>query len=68
MNKEIIEDGKNGFLVKGEDQWVNILCQLIEDKSLRESVGKEGRKTVVEKYSKNIIKSRYLEIYTSLIK
>jgi len=58
----------NSFLVKGEDQWVNILCQLIEDKSLRESVGKEGRKTVVEKYSKNIIKSRYLEIYTSLIK
>ena len=38
------------------------------DKVLRKRVGNEGRKTVLEKYSKNIVKQTYHDLYTSLMK
>ena len=68
MNKDIIEHGKNGFLPVGEEQWIEVLSKLIEDKELRKKIGDEGRQTVLEKYSKNKIKKTYLDLYTSLMK
>ncbi|MCH1611956.1 MAG: hypothetical protein L7S72_01545, partial [Flavobacteriales bacterium] len=68
MNKDIIVHGKNGFLPVGEEQWVEVLSKLIEDKELRKKIGDEGRQTVLEKYSKNKIKKTYLDLYTSLMK
>ena len=68
MNKDIIVHGKNGFLPVGEEQWVEVLSKLIEDKELRKKIGDEGRQTVLEKYSKNKIKKTYLNLYTSLMK
>ena len=67
MNKDIIEDGVNGFLPVGEQQWLEVLSKLIEDKELRKNIGDKGRETVLEKYSKNIIKKTYLDLYTSLM-
>ena len=68
MNKDIIEHGENGFLPVGEKQWVEVLSKLIENKELRKKIGDKGRKTVLEKYSKNKIKKTYLDLYTSLMK
>lgn len=50
-NVEILKDGVNGFLARGEDEWVEKLSALIEDKQLRQRIGREGRKTVEQKYS-----------------
>ena len=68
MNKDIIEDGVNGFLPTDDEQWIEVLSKLIENKELRNKIGDKGRETVLEKYSKNVIKKTYLDLYTSLMK
>jgi len=68
MNSEIIENGVNGFLADTEEEWFNVLSNLIEDENLRNSIGLEGRKTVEQLYSLNSQKEKYLELYLSLMK
>ena len=50
-NKEIINDGINGFLAQGTNEWTEKLLALIESSSLRKKIGEKGRKTAVERYS-----------------
>lgn len=47
----IINDGVNGFLCKGEDEWFHKLCSLIEDDELRRSMAKNAINTVKSKYT-----------------
>ncbi|MBM3261434.1 glycosyltransferase family 4 protein [Candidatus Kaiserbacteria bacterium] len=47
----MITDGVNGFVARSEDEWVEKLSQLLQDKHLRERLGREGQKTVQERYS-----------------
>jgi len=51
MNKEIIHHGVNGFFASSDDEWLDILVKLVESDELREKLGKEGRQTVIEKFS-----------------
>ena len=65
-NKEIIEDGVNGFLVSTDDEWIEKLSWLIESKELRDKFGANGRKTVLEKYSVDSQKENYLKYFNEL--
>jgi glycosyltransferase involved in cell wall biosynthesis len=51
VNREIIQDGVNGFLAATPDEWVEKLARLIADPELRRRVSEAGRRTVVEQYS-----------------
>jgi len=51
VNSEIVTDGVNGFLARGEDEWSAAIRRLVEDPALRRSLGREGRRTVEERYS-----------------
>jgi len=51
VNTEMIQDRKNGFLASNKNEWISKLSALIESKELRESLGKNGRKTIEKKYS-----------------
>ncbi len=51
MNKEIIRDGKNGFLADTEDEWLEKLVLLVRDEELRQELGQLGRRTVDDRYS-----------------
>lgn len=68
VNNEIIENGVNGFLPKSEDEWVEVLSRLIESEELRKSIGKMGRKTIVERYSFHSLKDTYLSYFNELVK
>ncbi len=63
VNTEIITDGENGFLAASEEEWVEKLSLLIESPQLREKLGKAGRKTVVDKYSVEANKYKWLDAF-----
>lgn len=65
VNSEIIQDGENGFLASTTDEWVDKLSQLIEDKDLRERLGKAGRKTVEKGFSVEANKDKWLNVFKS---
>lgn len=67
VNTEIIDHGVNGYLAGSNEEWVEIVSKLFEDKSERERVGAEGRKTVMTSYSKNSLKPHYLSYMNKLI-
>src|SRR6266545_819689 len=46
VNREIIDDGVNGFLASTEDEWVEKLGRLLVDRDLRRQFGEAGRRTV----------------------
>lgn len=50
-NREVIQNGENGFLAKSEEDWLEQLEKLILDLKLRQKIGQAARDTVVEKYS-----------------
>lgn len=51
VNREIIEDGVNGFLASNENEWVEKLDRLLGDADLRRRFGKAGRETIEQRYS-----------------
>ena len=61
-NREIIQDGINGFLASAEKEWIEKLILLIENPKLRKKIGMEGRKTVEEKYSIKVNAPKYLKV------
>jgi len=68
VNKEIIQHGVNGFLASDDDDWFEKLCMLVDSFELRGQLGKEGRKTVIEKYSFDSHKDIYLSYFKEIAK
>lgn len=66
VNKEIISDGINGFLAHSEEEWFIKLCKLIDSEDLRTSMAKNGRQTIVDKYSMEVWKDTYIDIFKKL--
>ena len=63
---EIIEHMQNGILVNNESEWDHYLEMLINDPSLRRSLGEKARETVKMKYSTDVIGSEYVAVLNSL--
>lgn len=51
VNKDIIQDGINGFLATTETEWFDSLSILIKDIRLRKEIGLKARQTVKERYA-----------------
>ncbi len=66
-NRVIIDEGINGFLAKDAGEWVDKLSVLINDAGLRGRIGREGRKTVLEKYSLQVNAPKILGIIRSVV-
>ena len=61
-NREIVEDGVNGFLARTEEEWVEKLGGLISNPKLRERFGRAGRQTVEAHYSLDAHMPRLLSV------
>jgi glycosyltransferase involved in cell wall biosynthesis len=62
VNTEIIQDGANGFIASGDDEWVAKLSRLIADAGLRQRLALAGRRTVEERYSAAVQAPRLLDV------
>lgn len=63
VNSEIIKEGENGYLPTNLTEWVEGLSNLVENLDLRIEVGLKGRETVVNSFSVNSNRMKYLEIF-----
>ena len=63
MNKEIINDGINGFLAKDESEWTKKLNSLINDGDLRKKFKNSARKEIKQNYSINSVLSKLLSVF-----
>jgi glycosyltransferase involved in cell wall biosynthesis len=66
VNADIVEDGVNGLVARDDDGWVDALSQLVSSPDLRAELGRRGRQTVVERYSLQSQKRRYLALFDAL--
>jgi glycosyltransferase involved in cell wall biosynthesis len=53
INKQIINDGENGYLASNEEQWYEKLSLLIKNEKLRKIMGDNGRRLVIEYSTEN---------------
>jgi len=67
VNREIIQSGVNGFLASTDNDYIEAIGKLIEDASLRKQMGKEGRKTIVDEYSVEANKAKYLQYFNEVL-
>lgn len=67
-NCEVLQDGKNGFLARTEEDWTSRLRQLIDDAGLRERMGANGRAVVSKSYSAQRLWPIYSTILTGVRK
>ena len=67
-NINIIENEKNGFLVKSQEDWYNTLLKLIDDSLLRNKIGEEAIKTIHQFYSIEVLSKKYLDIFHNINK
>jgi glycosyltransferase involved in cell wall biosynthesis len=63
-NKEIIEEGINGFVVNSENEWIDKLMFLLNSSNAKE-LGLSGRKRIETNYSYQVWGSKYAEIIKS---
>ena len=61
VNGEIIEDGKNGFLVKPDNSnWYEVLKKVLDSRNEFPVLGMSARKTIIEHYSFNSNVEKYM--------
>lgn len=68
--KELMVDGETGYTVSPKDpqKYADKISSLLQDKALRESLGQQARKRVVEHFSSKIISRKNLQFYQSVVK
>ena len=62
VNREIVDDGVNGFLASTADEWQAKLRRLLDDPQLRQRMGAAGRRTIQERYSTHVNAPRIADV------
>lgn len=63
VNKTIIQNNENGFLVSTPEEWKTILTKLLREPELRKQIGFKGKETIEKRYSVNSQKQNYLNFF-----
>jgi glycosyltransferase involved in cell wall biosynthesis len=67
INKDLVENGANGYWAMTPEEWEKKLSLLIEDSELREQMGREGRRRVLESYTCQACAPRLFSILTRMM-
>jgi glycosyltransferase involved in cell wall biosynthesis len=67
VNRELIEDGINGFLAEPAGEWLDRLVRLLDDPELRLAMGRRARATIEERYSGEVWAGRVLGILNQVL-
>jgi glycosyltransferase involved in cell wall biosynthesis len=51
VNAEMIRTGENGFLAEADERWLDVLERLVTSRTLRQDIGRAGRRTIEDGYS-----------------
>lgn len=63
-NRDVINDGKNGFVCNNVDEFVEKIQYLIDHDEERERLGEQGHQDIETYYTSKIMEQRYSEAYT----
>lgn len=63
VNSSIVQDRVNGFLCETQQQWSEVLEELIKNEDLRQIIGQEGQARVKQHYSVEANKPKYLSLF-----
>jgi glycosyltransferase involved in cell wall biosynthesis len=67
-NRDVINQGENGFLAKTTEQWLNYFETLIDNKELRLILGNRARETIVKHYSMEKCAELFAEVVEKSLK
>ena len=62
----VVTDGVDGYLALEHQEWIDKLIHLIDHPEERERMGKEARKTAVERFSVEANTNRYLKLFNKI--
>jgi glycosyltransferase involved in cell wall biosynthesis len=66
INRDIVEDGVNGYWASMDDQWVERISRLVDDPPLRVKMGMEGRKRVERSFSVEVTSKQVFDLFRKL--
>lgn len=68
-NKEIVENGKNGYLVplKNKQRYAEVLINCLENEALRRELAGRAKATIKEKFSIDRMLHEYKDLYLSVL-
>lgn len=69
-NRDLISHEENGLLIPIQDskKMAETINTLLQDKQLREHLGKNARKTIIENYTWSDIYKNYIKCYESIVR
>lgn len=67
MNKDVIENGVNGYLVLTVSDWIKNLSRLLTDDELRMKISKNGNDTYLKTYSRNVTSKQWYDVFEKVI-
>ncbi|MBX3260967.1 MAG: glycosyltransferase family 4 protein [Labilithrix sp.] len=62
MNSDLIQSGRNGFLARTPDEWVDALEMLAASPELRRRLGRAARSTIEEGYAGSVVAARFADV------
>ncbi len=67
INRDLVEDGVNGFYAMTPEEWEERLSRLIEDARLREQMGMEGLQRVLKNYTLQACAPKMLSVLHQVV-
>lgn len=61
MNRQMVRDGENGFLVQTDAEWTAAIGRLAADPALRRAMGRAGRRIVEREYNADAWAAEFAE-------